>query len=154
MDSKTLLEKLVKLQNISLELKTVSKEIELGSYINDDDKGQMESLQANYIAERDAVLHEIQTQYNDKQLLPRIEKLQQRYRGIFIARVVNAVCRGCRMAVPATIMVHLLSVDRLVYCENCGRILRKVEPDNIIVKQVVPPPAPKRGRKPKQPPKF
>lgn len=150
MDSKTLIDKLVNLQNIDLEIKVIQKELTYLSYETDAQRQEMEDVIKQMTTDRETLCESI----GDKVLVARITKLQSRYRGLFLAPVVDAVCRGCRMTVPASLMVHLVHSDALVYCENCGRILRKIEVEKLLVKPPPPPPAPKRGRKPKKPPTF
>jgi uncharacterized protein len=147
--SSTLLEKLVKLQNIDLEIKVIQKELDFLSYETDSHRKEMESVLKSHTKERDALAVEIQ----NPGLISRIARLQARYRGIFLAPVVDSVCFGCRMTVPAGLMVQLVRGDLLVYCENCGRILRKVMAEKFHVKPTEPPP-PRRGRKPKHRPIF
>jgi predicted nucleic acid-binding Zn-ribbon protein len=150
MDSKTLIDKLVKLQNIDLEIKVIKQELSYLSFETDSQRQEMEVVIKQMTSDRDALCESI----GDKVLVSRIAKLQSRYRGLFLAPVVDSVCRGCRMTVPASLMVHLINADALVYCENCGRILRKIDAEKLLVKPPPPPPAPKRGRKPKKPPTF
>ena len=150
MDCKLLLEKLVKLQNMDLEIGVIKRELEFLSYESDAQKKEIETVLKTQTNERDALVKEI----NDPALITRVSRLQQRYRGMFLGPVVNSVCRACRMVVPAGLMVDLVHLEKVVYCESCGRILRKIEAEDLLVKPEAPPPAPKRGRKPKRTPVF
>ena len=147
--SSSLLEQLIKLQNIDLEIKVIQKELNFLSYQTDQHRQEMEEVLKNHTQERSNLC----TGIKDPALLSRITRLQTRYLGIFLAPVVDSTCYGCRTTVPAGLMVQLVRGDRLVYCESCGRILRKVDPKKLLVKPMVQAP-PKRGRKPKQRPIF
>lgn len=147
--SNTQLEKLVKLQNIDLEIKVIKKELNFLSYQTDKHRAEMEAVVKNLNTERDVICAEI----NNPGLLSRIARLQGRYQGIFLAPVVNSVCFGCRMTIPAGLMVQLVKGNELVYCEDCGRILRKVDSQKFVSKSPEPLPS-KRGRKPKHRPIF
>ena len=147
--SNNLIEKLVKLQNIDLEIKVIQKELNFLSYETDDHRQDMESVLKTQVTERETLCSQI----SNPGLISRIGRLQGKYRGIFLAPVIDSVCLGCRMTVPASLMVDLVKGDKLVYCENCGRVLRKVDASNLPIKQQ-PPPPPKRGRKPKHRPIF
>jgi uncharacterized protein len=147
--SSTQLEKLVKLQNIDLEIKVIKKELNFLSYETDKHRTEMEAVLKTLNTDRDAICTEI----NNAGLLSRIARLQGRYQGIFLAPVVNSVCFGCRMTIPAGLMVQLVKGNELVYCEDCGRILRKVDSQKFSSKPAEPLPS-KRGRKPKHRPIF
>jgi predicted nucleic acid-binding Zn-ribbon protein len=58
-------------------------------------------------------------------VLARYEVLRKRLGGVAVARLVNGVCGGCHLALPATELDHLrhLPADAFVACEQCGRIL-------------------------------
>ncbi len=147
--SSTQLEKLVKLQNIDLEIKVIKKELNFLSYQTDTHRAEMEGVLKSLGSEREVLCTEI----NNTGLLSRIMRLQARYQGIFLAPVVNSVCFGCRMIIPAGLMVQLVRGNELVCCENCGRILRKVDSPKFVTKPPEPLPS-KRGRKPKHRPIF
>ena len=147
--SNVLLEKLVKLQNIDLEIRIIQKELNFLSYETDSHKKEMESVLKTHLTTREGICAEI----NNPGLLSRITRLQGRYHGIFLAPVVDAVCFGCRMTIPAGLMVQLVKGVQLTYCENCGRILRKVDSQKFLIKPSEPLPT-KRGRKPKHRPIF
>jgi predicted nucleic acid-binding Zn-ribbon protein len=59
------------------------------------------------------------------ELLARYEQLRQRLGGVAVARLVNGVCGGCHLALPATELdrVRKMARDALVACEQCGRLL-------------------------------
>ena len=147
--SNTLLEKLVKLQNIDLEIKVIQKELNFLSYETDKHRQEMESVMKSHHTLREGICSEI----NNNGLMSRISRLQLQYQGIFLAPVMNSVCFGCRMTIPAGLMVELVKGNQLVYCENCGRILRKVDSKDSVTKLDDKLPS-KRGRKPKHRPIF
>ena len=40
-----------------------------------------------------------------------------------VAKVVNEQCQGCNMSLPSLVMRKLKEGEKLIECENCGRIL-------------------------------
>ncbi|MFR9208628.1 MAG: zinc ribbon domain-containing protein, partial [Lachnospiraceae bacterium] len=40
-----------------------------------------------------------------------------------VAKLENNRCSGCRMQLPASVERKVMEEDRLILCENCGRIL-------------------------------
>ena len=40
-----------------------------------------------------------------------------------VAKLENDRCSGCRMQLPASVAIKVESGDKLILCENCGRIL-------------------------------
>ena len=147
--SSSLLENLIKLQNIDLEIKVIQKELNFLSFQTDEHRKEMEEVLKNHSQERANLCSAIK----DQALLARIARLQTRYQGIFLAPVVDSTCYGCRTTVSAGLMVQLVKGLKLVYCESCGRILRKVDPQKLLVKPIVHVHS-KRGRKPKHRPIF
>lgn len=82
-----------------------------------------------YVEEKDSLEQEreiqagkIEAKYMDKYLT-----LAQKYRGQGMASVVNDICGGCRVFISSALRGRLYNPDALVYCENCGRLLIKLE---------------------------
>ncbi|HSW35301.1 MAG TPA: hypothetical protein VLH18_01720 [Candidatus Limnocylindrales bacterium] len=82
-----------------------------------------------YVEEKDSLEQEreiqagkIEAKYMDKYLT-----LAQKYRGQGMASVVNDICGVCRVFISSALRGRLYNPDALVYCENCGRLLIKLE---------------------------
>ncbi|NPV52071.1 MAG: hypothetical protein HPY71_00940 [Firmicutes bacterium] len=56
-------------------------------------------------------------------LLELYEQLARSKGGVAVARVRGDICGGCHIALPTFIIAQLKAGDRIVRCENCGRIL-------------------------------
>lgn len=58
-------------------------------------------------------------------LLGEYERLRTRLGGIGASRLVHGICSGCNLALSATELDRLkhTSPDKLVHCDQCGRIL-------------------------------
>lgn len=58
-------------------------------------------------------------------LWPEYDRLRASLGGIAIARLVGSTCQGCHLALSAVEIdrIRKLSVDELVHCEECGRLL-------------------------------
>lgn len=56
-------------------------------------------------------------------------KLLERYRAVkaqrspALAKIANNQCSGCNMSLPSQVISNVKNAQRLVECENCGRIL-------------------------------
>jgi predicted nucleic acid-binding Zn-ribbon protein len=44
-----------------------------------------------------------------------------------VVKLSNGICEGCKMKVSAMTLDEIINKDKLVYCDNCGRILIKEE---------------------------
>lgn len=56
------------------------------------------------------------------ELLERYRRIKQ-HRPNPVAHLKNKRCQGCNMEVPSGVLQELQAGDRIVVCENCGRIL-------------------------------
>lgn len=56
-------------------------------------------------------------------LLPIYEKLMKSKHGVAIAAVRDGKCGGCHIQLIATTIVDLMTDQRVVHCESCGRLL-------------------------------
>lgn len=59
-------------------------------------------------------------------LLAQYKEIKQ-HRANPVAHLVNKRCQGCNMEVPSGVLQEIRSGDRVVVCENCGRILLTIE---------------------------
>jgi uncharacterized protein len=59
------------------------------------------------------------------ELWPEYDRLRASLGGIAIARLVGSTCQGCHLALSAVEIdrIRKLSLDELVHCEECGRLL-------------------------------
>lgn len=60
-------------------------------------------------------------------LLARYSELFTRFNGEGLALLRGGLCEGCRVFQPSSIIDRLNTPGALVYCENCGRLLVKIE---------------------------
>lgn len=79
---------------------------------------ELEQLQA----QREELVKQIEKKYLDKYLT-----LAQKHHGKPLARVNDDICGGCRVFIPSAQKGHLYNPSTMVYCENCGRLLVKLE---------------------------
>ncbi|MCX7918498.1 MAG: C4-type zinc ribbon domain-containing protein [bacterium] len=144
---KTLLTAIIRLQNLDLEIEIFDKELALTS--DETSRKELDEVRRSHLKEREQVQNVIRNNIiNDLSLLSRIERLQKRYNGFAVVPVVENACYGCRVIVSSRLIVALQKAERLVYCENCGRILYLLDPQKMVIKEQ-PKPKSKRGRKPK-----
>ena len=53
----------------------------------------------------------------------RYNKLEQRFTSNPIVYLNGETCTGCNMGVPPQVRVNIKMMDKIEYCQNCGRIL-------------------------------
>lgn len=73
-----------------------------------------------------AAAHELRQQRAQQvppDMLHRYDELRAKKGGVAVVKVDSSVCRGCRVALPADMIRFMKKQDRLISCENCGRIL-------------------------------
>jgi len=63
----------------------------------------------------------------EKKYLTKYEILAQKHHGRPLARVVDDICGGCRVFISSAQRGHLYNPGTMVYCENCGRLLVKLD---------------------------
>jgi len=81
-------------------------------------KGELEELQAR----REDLAGKIEQKYLDK-----YKTLAEKYQGKALARVIDDICGGCRVFISSAQRGHLYNPSAMVYCENCGRLLVKLD---------------------------
>jgi len=79
---------------------------------------ELEQLQA----QRDQLAEKI-----DKKYLEKYTMLAQKHHGKALARVAGDICGGCRVFISSGLRGHLYNPEAMVYCENCGRLLVKLD---------------------------
>jgi len=63
----------------------------------------------------------------DQKLVARYTLLAEKHQGRALALVENDICGGCRVFISSALRGHLYNPSALVYCENCGRLLVKLD---------------------------
>lgn len=63
----------------------------------------------------------------DNKYLNKYKILAEKNQGRALARVVDGICSGCRVFISSGLGGHLYNPDAMVYCENCGRLLVKID---------------------------
>lgn len=81
-------------------------------------------------AERAALAGRIEPRW-----LERYNIMAQRHHGRCLARVVNDICEACRVFISSAQRGFLYNPQALVYCESCGRLLIKSDPQDNGVEQ-------------------
>jgi hypothetical protein len=59
--------------------------------------------------------------------LERYTMLLQKHQGRALAMVENDTCGACRVFISSALRAKLYNPDAIVYCENCGRLLIKMD---------------------------
>jgi uncharacterized protein len=59
--------------------------------------------------------------------LERYTMLSQKHQGRPLAMVENDICGACRVFISSALRGKLYNPDAIVYCENCGRLLIKMD---------------------------
>lgn len=60
-------------------------------------------------------------------ILQLYEKTRAAHGGIAVTSIIEGnICDGCRMKIPGSLMVHIREATKIVYCDNCRRILVRV----------------------------
>ncbi len=72
--------------------------------------------------ESETLVRKIEEKYMNKYRL-----LAKKNQGRALARVVDGICSGCRVFISSGLSGHLYNPDAMVYCENCGRLLVKID---------------------------
>lgn len=89
--------------------------------------GELAEAEAVIAAELDAVRAERDrlAAAVDAGLWPEYDTLRAQRGGVAIARLVGSTCQGCHLALAAVEVdrIRKLSVDEIVHCEECGRLL-------------------------------
>ncbi len=133
-DNKKLLEENIinlmeSLETLEEELAEVTDKIKQAQGELNDKERELEKNQLKYNqelkqlqAEREELVKKVEKKYLDKYLT-----LAQKHHGKALARVNDDICSGCRVFIPSAQKGHLYNPSAMVYCENCGRLLVKLE---------------------------
>ncbi len=63
----------------------------------------------------------------DQQYLDKYQVLAEKCQGKALAKVENDICSGCRVFISSAQRGHLYNPSAMVYCENCGRLLVRLD---------------------------
>jgi uncharacterized protein len=63
----------------------------------------------------------------DSQYINRYSRMAEKFQGRPLARVADDICGGCRVFISSGLRGRLYNPDLIVYCENCGRLLVKLD---------------------------
>lgn len=80
-------------------------------------KGDLEKVRANVAKAAKSV---------DKELMEKYKEIKQ-HRPNPVAYFKNKRCQGCNMELPSGVLQDMKAGDKIVLCENCGRILYAAE---------------------------
>jgi len=87
-----------------------------------DEMLQLERELARLEEERNNIAGKIEAKYIDKYVM-----LAEKNQGQALARVVEDLCSGCRVYISSGLRGKLYNPGAMVYCENCGRLLVKLD---------------------------
>jgi uncharacterized protein len=73
-------------------------------------------------AERDSLAAQIEPKYLNKYNI-----LFDKFHGRPMAKVTGELCGGCRVFISSGLKGHLYNPGAMVYCENCGRLMVKLD---------------------------
>jgi hypothetical protein len=59
----------------------------------------------------------------DRRLLSNYDRISRGRHGVALAEINHYVCNACYATIPAQTVVEVRKMERLIYCETCGRIL-------------------------------
>ena len=104
-----------KIKQAQDELNEKERELEKKKLQYNQELGQLQ-------AQREELVKKIEKKYLDKYLT-----LVQKHHGKALARVNDDICSGCRVFISSALKGHLYNPSAMVYCENCGRLLVKLE---------------------------
>jgi len=107
-NSKVLSEEIEKLKS---QLKENEKELKEISEITKKEENKL-------LNERNKIIAKI-----EPRLVRRYERIKNAKEGIAVAPVKKGSCGGCFSAIPPQKIVEIRETNRLLTCENCGRIL-------------------------------
>lgn len=72
--------------------------------------------------ERGRLVADLEPPYLDK-----YDLLAAKHQGRLMAQVIGDLCSGCRVSISSGLRGHLYNPGAMVYCENCGRLLVRLE---------------------------
>lgn len=98
-------------KNLGSQLKEYQKELEEISHITQKEENKL-------LNEREKVVEKV-----EPRLVSQYERIKNAKEGIAVAPVKKASCGGCFSAIPPQKIVEIRQSNRLLTCENCGRIL-------------------------------
>ena len=73
-------------------------------------------------AERDILAVQVEPKYMNKYSI-----LYEKFNGRPMAKVTGDLCGGCRVFISSGLKGHLYNPGAMVYCENCGRLMVKLD---------------------------
>jgi uncharacterized protein len=73
-------------------------------------------------AERESLVAQVEPKYLNK-----YNVLFDKFQGRPMAKVTGELCGGCRVFISSGLKGHLYNPGAMVYCENCGRLMVKLE---------------------------
>lgn len=103
------------IQKMDLYLKVFEQEKE---FVSDEEKKIIDTI----IESNEAAKQKIEQQVNPV-ILERFKNVQAKYDGVGIVKIENETCSGCNTILPATLINAVRQYNKVVQCENCGRIL-------------------------------
>lgn len=59
----------------------------------------------------------------DSNFLNQYNKLRKSKGGLAVSRIIKGVCEGCNVKVSTSLINEVRKGERIIYCENCNRIL-------------------------------
>lgn len=114
------------------ELEELTAKIEAGTETSEEERqtkqAEIEELSSKLKIIEDRIEREQMerrkvTERMRKRLLADYERIRKAKGGVTVARVMRQACGGCFTRLPPQFVAELRKGDRILHCENCGRIL-------------------------------
>jgi len=124
-----ILELMEKVEEEEAEIKDLTEKLEKVK----NELADMESKLNAELEELNGILSEKMTEREklaekiDDIYLKKYNMLAEKHHGRALARVDNDICGGCRVFISGAQRGRLYNEDAMVYCENCGRLLIRLE---------------------------
>ncbi len=110
------------LEKKEAELDKCKQELENKEATLADDLDRFKSELASLKETRAKLAEKIETKYMNK-----YNMLAEKHQGEALAKVEDDICGGCRVFISSAHRGHLYNPGTMVYCENCGRLLVRLD---------------------------
>ncbi len=104
------------------ELDKCKQELENKEATLAEDLDRFKSELASLKEARAKLVEKIETKYINK-----YNMLAEKHQGEALAKVEDDICGGCRVFISSAHRGHLYNPGAMVYCENCGRLLVRLD---------------------------
>ncbi len=110
------------LEHEKTELEKCKQELQKKEKVLEEDLDRFKHDLENLKESRAGLIEKIEAKYINK-----YNMLAEKHQGEALAKVDNDICGGCRVFISSALRGHLYNPGAMVYCENCGRLLVRLE---------------------------